>query len=157
MKTEKQAYYAEYYKKNKDKHIDNMKRYKKENADDFQQYQQTYHKKKYYNNKENIDVELLREQWREQSIIKNKQRRAFIDEYKSKCSCGKCGDIRPYVLDFHHLDPSTKSFNLGDASTKGIKAIEEELKKCITLCRNCHSEFHYLEKKDGITLNVYLL
>ena len=155
MKTEKQAYFAEYYQKNKNNHADNMKRYKEYN-DDFKQYQLKYHKTKYHKDKNNIDPEILREEWRQQSLERIKQRRVFMDEYKSKCTCQKCGDNRPYVLDFHHLDPSTKSFDLGEASKKGIKAIEEELKKCITLCRNCHSEFHYIEKDKGIDITTYL-
>ena len=144
MKTEKQAYYAEYYKKNKDKHIDNMKRYKKENADDFQQYQQTYHKKKYYNNKENIDVELLREEWREQKLKIIKERRIFINEYKSTCTCQKCGDTRPYVLDFHHLDGNDKDYLVSQMqySTYSKERIIKEMEKCVILCSNCHRKVH---------------
>ena len=31
-----------------------------------------------------------------------------------------------------------------------------EIKKCIPLCRNCHTDFHYQEKQTGITINEYL-
>jgi len=34
--------------------------------------------------------------------------------------------------------------------------IEEEIAKCIVLCANCHREFHFLQEKDGITIEDYL-
>lgn len=156
MKTEKQVYYAEYYKKNKDRHVDNMKRYKEDNADHFKQYQLEYSKKKYYKNKENTDVEALREEWRIKKNKINQQRRDFINDYKLTCSCKKCNDNRFYILDFHHINPEKKDFNLGDATKYSIDKLKTELEKCITLCRNCHSEFHYLEKEKGININEYL-
>lgn len=62
-----------------------------------------------------------------------------------KTSCVKCGEARPYVIDFHHIDPSTKSFNINRKSCKSNFAeLEDEVKKCVCLCRNCHAEFHYL-------------
>lgn len=155
MKTGTKEYYAEYYKRNKEKHNAKMIEYRQNNEDQ-QLYQLEYHRKKYHKSKENVDEDILRKQWREQSAKKNKQRREFIDEYKSTCTCKKCGDIRPYVLDFHHLDPSTKSFDLGTATKRSIDDLKLELQKCITLCRNCHSEFHYLEKTNGTTLDIYL-
>jgi hypothetical protein len=36
------------------------------------------------------------------------------------------------------------------------ESIEEELKKCITLCRNCHSEFHYIEKEDYTEIGIHI-
>lgn len=61
-----------------------------------------------------------------------------------KSNCVKCGENRHYVLDFHHIDPSTKKFNLGLNSIKDKTKIIEEASKCVCLCRNCHQEFHYL-------------
>jgi hypothetical protein len=47
------------------------------------------------------------------------------------------------ALDFHHIDESTKKFNL---STRGLtrswKKIKDELQKCILVCANCHREIH---------------
>jgi hypothetical protein len=56
--------------------------------------------------------------------------------------CVICGyDKHPGVLDFHHIDPSTKSFGIssGGLSRSWVK-IEAELKKCILVCANCHRE-----------------
>lgn len=59
--------------------------------------------------------------------------------------CNRCGyktTIRS--LDFHHIDPATKLYNLSDLlkSPKSRTTIIEEAKKCIVLCRNCHGEIH---------------
>jgi MerR HTH family regulatory protein len=57
-------------------------------------------------------------------------------------ACVLCGyDRCPAALGFHHLDPSTKSFNLSlRGVTKSIDRIREEAAKCILLCANCHAE-----------------
>ena len=68
--------------------------------------------------------------------------RAFVDSLKTPCV--KCGESRKYVIQFHHVDPSTKQFTLGELSSHGLRAFELESKKCICLCANCHFEFHYL-------------
>jgi Zn finger protein HypA/HybF involved in hydrogenase expression len=147
MKTGTKEYYSEYYNQNKDEHNARAAEWQSKNKD-----KASNSVKKWQEN--NIDK--VKEYHRLRKREQIKERRIFINEYKSTCTCQKCGDTRPYVLDFHHLDPSTKLFDLGDASKKGIKAIEEELKKCITLCRNCHSEFHYIEKDKGIDIITYL-
>jgi hypothetical protein len=62
--------------------------------------------------------------------------------------CAICGyDKCQRVLSFHHIDPSKKEFDLSSRGlTRSWKKIEEEIKKCILLCANCHIEVH-----DGIT------
>jgi len=147
MKAGTKEYFSEYYKQNKEKHQNNMIEWKKENKTS------TLNSIKKYQEK-NIDK--VREWNRLNKQKQNKKRRQFIDEYKSTCSCKKCGDIRSYVLDFHHINPDEKEFDLGDASKYSITRLKLELEKCITLCRNCHSEFHYLEKQQGINIKDYL-
>ena len=65
-------------------------------------------------------------------------------EYKGgKCSvCGYCKYTG--ALDFHHLDPKQKDFNISKNlhSKPSIESIKEELDKCILLCANCHRELH---------------
>lgn len=53
--------------------------------------------------------------------------------------CSVCGDARRQVLQHHHVNPSQKSFNLGEgASRYKWEVIMEEAKKCVILCANCH-------------------
>jgi len=147
MKAGTKEYFSEYYKQNKERHQNNMIEWKKENKTS------TLNSIKKYQEK-NIDK--VREWNRLNKQKQNKKRRQFIEEYKSTCSCKKCGDVRSYVLDFHHINPDEKEYDLGDASKYSIPRLKLELEKCITLCRNCHSEFHYLEKQQDISIEKYL-
>ena len=46
-----------------------------------------------------------------------------------------------FPLDFHHLDPSIKEFNLTRNSI-GWEKLKPELDKCVLLCSNCHRMIH---------------
>jgi len=72
--------------------------------------------------------------------------------------CKKCGyNNNPWVLQSHHIDPTTKENGISRMIvSKGWIKILEELKKCITLCANCHQDFHQLEREQKIDLNTYL-
>jgi hypothetical protein len=56
------------------------------------------------------------------------------------CNYNKC----TWALALHHLDPSEKEFNIGDMLTNfnSWERIVAELRKCILVCHNCHSEIH---------------
>lgn len=61
--------------------------------------------------------------------------------YKGSC-CELCGyDKCINALQFHHLDPTTKEFNLSGNSYSFDRCIPE-LDKCILVCANCHAEIH---------------
>ena len=91
-----------------------------------------------------------------QVVERTKKLKQEMVNYKGGC-CEICG-YNKYIgaLDFHHINPDEKEFDLGDASKYSITRLKLELEKCITLCRNCHSEFHYLEKQQGIDIKGYL-
>lgn len=69
------------------------------------------------------------------------EKKIFLDSLKS--SCAKCGEIRPYVIHFHHVNPREKEFNLANCGTRAYEVIFEESLKCVCLCANCHEEFHH--------------
>jgi DNA-binding CsgD family transcriptional regulator len=53
------------------------------------------------------------------------------------CGYSKCLG----ALQFHHVDPRTKSFGLAmRGHTKSMGKLMAEAKKCILLCANCHAE-----------------
>ena len=89
---------------------------------------------------------------------KYKERKSQVNEIKEGFGCQKCGDTRPYVLDFHHIDPTIKDHDIARMSTNksNIEDILKEIEKCVVLCSNCHREFHYLENKNNITIQEYL-
>jgi Zn finger protein HypA/HybF involved in hydrogenase expression len=81
-----------------------------------------------------------------------------IIQFKNESNgCNKCGEKRYYLLDFHHIDPKTKLFQISQGGSKGWNKIEEEIKKCLLLCKNCHTDFHYQEKTKGMTIEEYLI
>lgn len=81
----------------------------------------------------------------------------YLEEYKTKIGCIKCGENKHWVLDFHHKDPNFKEHNLGDLKNTGCtNKINDEIKKCIILCKNHHYDFHYLERISKITIEQYL-
>lgn len=86
------------------------------------------------------------------------ERQSEIAEFKESLKCAKCGDSRSYVLDFHHVDPKEKVERISRMLAQNVsqEKLEEELKKCVCLCSNCHREFHYFEKTKNITLDEYL-
>jgi len=57
---------------------------------------------------------------------------------------GKCADCRyvgpPFMFDFDHRDPSTKTHSLSGAMAKinSIAACREEAAKCDLVCALCH-------------------
>lgn len=62
-------------------------------------------------------------------------------EYKG----GKCENCRYNkcleALQFHHMDPKEKSFNISGTSWSFVR-MKEEVDKCKLLCANCHIEYH---------------
>lgn len=72
------------------------------------------------------------------------QKKKKLECYKLKHGCKRCGySLCTAALDFHRLDSRAKKTALNQASwSPNSKKVKEELKKCILLCKNCHSEIH---------------
>ena len=62
---------------------------------------------------------------------------AFLGGACQKCEYNRC----PAAFDFHHLDPREKDFDIS-SRVAWTPALEDELKKCVLLCANCHREAH---------------
>ncbi len=56
--------------------------------------------------------------------------------------CADCGvEYPPYVMDFDHRDPATKSFSTGtDMHGVSRERLLAEVAKCDVVCANCHRE-----------------
>ncbi len=72
--------------------------------------------------------------------------RDFIKEIKDNKPCADCGNKYPYyVMDFDHLDMTTKLNEVNFLSSTGrIRALKEEIVKCELVCANCHRERTHL-------------
>lgn len=69
--------------------------------------------------------------------------------------CMICGYDRSFgVLDFHHIDTNTKLFGISSGGfSRSWVSIEEEIKKCVLVCANCHREIE-LGLHDPQSLNL---
>ena len=92
--------------------------------------------KKYYeNNKEhhkhNINI-------RNKAVIKKNQQKMF--DYFKENPCVDCGVSNPIVLEFDHIDETTKFKEVSRMIADGYSwvRIQEEIDKCDVRCANCH-------------------
>ena len=70
---------------------------------------------------------------------RNELKKRAVEAMGGKCQCCGYNKCLP-ALEFHHLDPSEKDFEL--SAKISWSQIEKELKKCVLLCSNCHKEAH---------------
>jgi transcription elongation factor Elf1 len=109
-------------------------------------YHKSYHKKWY----ENPENKVKHKACAKKHSIKNRERnRQFLRDYKSKIGCSQCDESHVACLDFHHLDPEQKEFNLASMTSCGfaLERVKAEIEKCVVLCKNCHAKLHWEEKK----------
>ena len=67
--------------------------------------------------------------------------------YKATIKCVNCGFSHIACMDFHHEDPTTKLDSVHRLVNNGQFALaQEEIKKCIVLCANCHRIHHHEER-----------
>jgi transposase-like protein len=78
---------------------------------------------------------------RVEAVSKRRRRtkRTLVEEAGGACAI--CGYDRSVVaLQFHHLDRTTKSFELSRKVTRSLEETRREASKCVLLCGNCHAE-----------------
>ena len=99
-------------------------------------------RKKYYEaNKERV----LFYNKKRLKIFQKKYREHVLSYKKDKC-CERCGyNEHTEILQFHHL--RDKEFTISENDC--IKKFDEEIKKCILLCPNCHSLHHLNERNKN--------
>ncbi len=89
-------------------------------------------------------------EWTKRCIQK---RREWLDGFKRK-PCTRCEhEFPPYVMEWHHRDPKTKKFCIGNAAFRqSRKALLAEIAKCDLYCANCHRiiEFEVGLKRKGV-------
>lgn len=81
-------------------------------------------------------------QCRTERVVRHRQRlkQTLVTEAGGRCVI--CGYDRELgALQFHHLDPSEKRFQISRFGiTYGLEQARAEARKCVLLCGNCHAE-----------------
>lgn len=79
---------------------------------------------------------------RSEAVIKRRRKikRMLVEEAGG--SCVLCGYSRWVgALQFHHLDPKSKKFNVAARGhSRSLARSRAEIRKCALLCANCHAE-----------------
>ena len=89
----------------------------------------------------------VRKKHRRLTVLRNIE---YIRSYKEYHKCCKCGEGRAVCLDLHHKDPKIKKFRFSDGKGRSIKTIENEFKKCIVVCANCHRLLHAEQRLEDL-------
>lgn len=76
-------------------------------------------------------------------LQRNRRYKAELKEKVDKIKSQPCTDCKqtypPFVMEFHHTEPSTKEGNVGQLVYRGsVKRTMAEIEKCVLLCANCH-------------------
>ena len=111
-----------YYQANRERIIAMYKKWREANPD--------YFKRKVY----------TKEERHERNKKRANRRKSLMINLKKGKQCEKCGyRAYPQILHFHHKGSDKKK---DVSSCRSLREIEEEVKKCILLCPNCHAEEH---------------
>lgn len=79
-------------------------------------------------------------QCRMEAVAKRRRALKKILVEEAGGGCRLCGYSRcERALEFHHLDPKTKQFQI-TSHTRSLARLRAEASKCVLLCSNCHAE-----------------
>ena len=72
-----------------------------------------------------------------------------VRQIKIERGCLICGFNKHHAaLDFHHRNPETKKFRIGDGRNYSWKMVLEEIVKCDVLCSNCHRILEHDKRQE---------
>lgn len=67
----------------------------------------------------------------------------IINKMKEQYGCLFCSESTPICLDFHHINPEDKKYEVSTLVSAGnMIKVYEEISKCILICSNCHRKLH---------------
>lgn len=77
---------------------------------------------------------------RDTSLYRREIKKKLVEYKGGKCQI--CNYSRCYeALEFHHLNPAEKDFQIS-GGTRSFETLKKEVDKCILVCANCHREIH---------------
>ena len=86
--------------------------------------------------------------------FRRRRKELLVQVLGSRCSlCGydKCIG----ALEFHHINPEDKMFQLSSGNCHSLEKDLEEAKKCLLVCATCHREIHTSNIYDDVDLWKY--
>lgn len=95
-------------------------------------------------------------QWRAANPERNKRnwtenrkrKHQWLVAFKQSLGCVMCPETHEACLEFHHVDPTQKDVTVSIAIAHwSLERIQEEIKKCVVLCSNCHRKWHWDERR----------
>ena len=79
--------------------------------------------------------------YRSQKKRRQRRKKELVEAAGGRCvDCGYAASVA--ALEFHHRDPSTKLFEVGQFSARALSRLQDEVSKCDLLCANCHRQRH---------------
>ncbi len=110
--------------------------YSDEKGESYKEYRQEYEQTWRYHHSEDLE-----EYENNRNINRREQWKNFMKDKR----CKKCGFDDSRALQWHHLDPLTKLFNIATSVYSRKHSwvdIMNEISKCECLCANCHFITH---------------
>lgn len=140
-KEERKEYMRKYRQEHKEKFKEKDHKYYQEHREELRNYHKQYGSKYRQEHKEKIK-EKDRKYYQKHKEEINQQRKDTLAKLKIMLGgkCTHCGTTKN--LQFHHVDKSTKKFNIAAKANSTAKCLLTELKKCILLCGTCHRALH---------------
>lgn len=87
-----------------------------------------------------------------------RSKKKFQDEfrvYKRTLSCCICDENHPACLQFHHVNPEDKTYEVSFLLSNGNSGkIWKEIEKCVVMCANCHAKKHYDESHTASVVPI---
>ena len=99
--------------------------------------------REYYRNRSKVDSDFRERKIKQRSDYQkagSSKIKDYILLYLQNNSCVMCGESDILVLEFDHLNPKDKCFNIGESTNNRYPLFKviEEINKCQVLCSNCH-------------------
>lgn len=125
---ERPGYFADYYADHKDERRVSQRAYNAAHKEEVRDSQHAYRV-------------AHRDELREMARAKHAEFTEWLQVLRAVNGCEDC-ETHEGTLLHHHVDPSTKRFNLAHMAKCSLDALEEELEKCVVLCASCHTKRH---------------
>jgi hypothetical protein len=79
-------------------------------------------------------------QHRQKQKVRRLKFKRTLELWKHTQGCHDC-HTQQGKLEYHHLDSSTKRYNVGDMWSYSYESLVDEIMKCYVLCRSCHKQY----------------